>query len=214
MDKFRQQKQESTVENVASATGNAANAALASGDPKAAVQKYRDALKLNSSDAKTWFNLSLALHELGDRDGEREALEKALALDASLVLAHNQLGLLDAAANRQSEAESEFKQAISLDPQFAEAQSNLGVLYGKLGRKEEAETLLRKAVENNPRLTEAFLNLGLILASEGRLDEADGQLEKAAALSPANPTVLTALGNGAGQARKSQRGHCVSAQSR
>ncbi len=194
LDEFRHEKQRSVDENIAAATGNTANQLLAKGEWKGAAEKYREALKLDPNNAKTWFNLSIALDEMHDSATERQALEKALALDAGLKLAQNQLGLLDAAENKTADAEEHFRKAIELDPQFAAAQSNLGVLYGRLGRTKEAEDLLRKATENDARLTEAFLNLGLILAGEGRLTEADDKLRKAVDLAPDNVTALTGLG--------------------
>jgi tetratricopeptide (TPR) repeat protein len=204
LGEFRQEKQRSVEENMAAAAGNDANQLLAKGDSKGAAERYRDALKLDPNNAKTWFNLSLALDDLHEFAQERNALEKAIALDASLKMAHNQLGLLDAADGKTADAEKHFLKAMELDPQFAAAQSNLGVLYGRLGRAREAEDLLRKATENDPRLTEAFVNLGLILAGEGRLADAKDELRKAVELSPNNVTALTGLGMAAQKSGKSE----------
>ena len=75
-------------------------------------------------------DLALALDRLGDYSGEREALEKAMSLDASLAPVHNQLGFLDLQAGQTANAEDQFKTAISLDPQYAEALNNRGAGSG------------------------------------------------------------------------------------
>jgi tetratricopeptide (TPR) repeat protein len=192
--KFQAQKERGVSENIAAATGSGANKLLVEGDPNHAAERYREALKLDPNNAKTWFNLAIALDELGRKSEEQNALEKALALDPSLPQPHNQVGLIYASQGRVAEAEEHFKKAISLDPQYADAQTNLGVLYGRTGRNREAETLLRQATENNPHLLQAHLNLGLILANDNRLPEAAAEIEKAVEIDHQNPTALTAQG--------------------
>ena len=165
---FEKQKEQGVKQDVAGVKANQANADLQAGDPQKAVALYRESLAEDPGNARTYYDLALALDRMADYRGEREALEKAVALDAQLALPHNQLGLLELQANQAAEAEKQFQTAISLDPQYAEAQNNLGVLYGQLGKNAEAEQLFRKATENNPQYGQAFANLGMILASESR----------------------------------------------
>ena len=186
------QKREETVkEDIAGTKANQANQYLQSGDPQRAVSVYREAIAQDPNNARTYYDLSLALDRLRDYDNEREALEKSTALDANFAPAHNQLGLLSLRAGRAAEAETQFKSAISLNPQYAEAQNNLGVLYGQQGKAKEAEELFRLATENDPHYGQAFANLGLILAGESRLTEAESALESALNIEPNNTKALT-----------------------
>jgi putative PEP-CTERM system TPR-repeat lipoprotein len=191
---FQEKKAEDVRQDVAGVTANQANQNLQSGDAQKAVTLYREAIANDPGNAHTYYDLALALDRLGDYAGEREALEKAVTLDAKLAPVHNQLGFLDLQANQAANAENQFKTAISLDPQYAEAQNNLGVLYGQLGKAGEAEQLFRKATENNPQYAQAFANLGLILASESRYAEAAEALRTAVQLDPKNPGALSAYG--------------------
>jgi tetratricopeptide (TPR) repeat protein len=191
---LQQKKAEDVRQDVAGVTANQANEDLQSGDAQKAVALYRQALANDPNNAHTYYDMALALDRLGDYSGEREALEKAMKLDASLAPVHNQLGFLDLQANQTADAENQFKTAISLDPQYAEAQNNLGVLYGRLGKDSEAEQLFRRATENNPQYGQAFANLGLILASQSRYAEAGQALAKAVQLDPKNPGSLSAYG--------------------
>ena len=119
---LQEKKTENVRQDVAGVTANQASADLQSGDAQKAVALYREALTNDPNNAHTYYNLALALDRLGDYSGEREALEKAMNLDASLAPVHNQLGFLDLQAGQTANAEDQFKTAISLDPQYAEAQ--------------------------------------------------------------------------------------------
>ena len=196
---------------MAGVTANQASEDLQSGDAQKAVALYREALTNDPNNAHTYYNLALALDRLGDYSGEREALEKAMKLDASLAPVHNQLGFLDLQAGQTANAEDQFKTAISLDPQYAEAQNNLGVLYGRVGKNSEAEQLFRKATENNPQYGQAFANLGLILASESRYSEAVQALGSAVQLEP-KPWRAERIRDGSGAPEPGQRGFALFSQ--
>ena len=71
-------------ENIAAAAGNDANKLLTQGDANRAAESYRKALSFDPKNAKTWFNLSIALGELGQRPEQRHALEKAIEFDPQL----------------------------------------------------------------------------------------------------------------------------------
>jgi tetratricopeptide (TPR) repeat protein len=190
-----QQKKAATVkQDVAAVSASQANQDLQSGDPQKAAALYRASLVNDPNNAKTYYDLALALDRLSDFPAEREALEKAQTLDTSLAPVHNQLGFLDLQAGHPQDAERQFKTAISLDPQYAEAQNNLGVLYGQIGKDADAEKMFRLATENNPQYGQAFANLGLILAGGGNLREAETALSKAVQLDPKNPSALSVYG--------------------
>jgi len=191
---FEQQKKESIKQDVAGVKANQANVDLLSGDPQKAVDLYRESIAQDPANARTYYDLALALDRMANYTGEREALEKALSLDAQLAPPHNQLGILHLKANQTAEAEKEFQTAISLDAQYAEAQNNLGVIYGQQGKAHEAEQLFRYATENNPQYGQAFANFGLILASEGKFPEAFQALSSAIKLEPKNTGALSAYG--------------------
>jgi tetratricopeptide (TPR) repeat protein len=179
-------------QDVAGAKANQANREMQAGNPRRAVDLYRESLVGDPGNARTYYDLALALDRTGDDAGERQALEKALQLDPQLAPVHNQLGLLHLQARQNSQAEEQFKAAIALDPQYAEAQNNLGVLYGQLSRDADAERLFRQATENNPQYGQAFANLGLILAGESRDTEAAQALESALRLNANNTGALSA----------------------
>jgi tetratricopeptide (TPR) repeat protein len=172
---------------------NSAQQLLEQGNPGAAAELYREALKFEPDNANTLFDLSLALNKLGDYAGEREALTKAVALNPQFKLAHNQLGMRHMADGRLKLAREEFQAALEADPQFAEARNNLGVLSGQQGRHAEAERMFRQAAEDDPTYVKARVNLALILAAQGRLADAKKEIEVAIQTAPGSEDAKRAL---------------------
>jgi tetratricopeptide (TPR) repeat protein len=75
---------------------------------------------------------------------------KAIELDPSYELPHNNLGLLLAAEGKAAEAEAELRAAVALKPSYWEAHANLGLLYARENRLKEAEKSLEEAARLNP----------------------------------------------------------------
>jgi len=173
---------------------NESNQYLLAGNPQAAVEHYRRALKLNPGDAKLHYNLSLALDHLGDKPAEQNELETAIRLDPNLSVAHNQLGFLAVSDRRFAEAERDFKTAIQIDSKYAEAQNNLGVLYSQQGKDSEAAELFQQAIGNDPNFAKAYVNLGLTLAKQGAFPQAAQQFDLTLKIDPQNEAAYTALG--------------------
>ena len=193
-EQFQKQKQQDVSNKVVELEGIKANSLLESGDAREAAERYRKMLQMEPGDEHTWYNLALSLEKLGDRKGERDALDRAVTLDSRMAPAHNQLAVLDLGEDRFADAERHLQAALAIDPQFAEAQGNLGVIYDRQGKIKEAESLFRQAVENDPQYRQGYLNLGVVLAQQNRLAEARDTLEKARTLAPQDTQILTALG--------------------
>jgi len=194
MDAFQKLKTGRNEEESAGNFNNEGNRLMAIGKAQEAAKAYREAVRLDPTNAHWQFNLSLALDKLGDRPGEQAVLEKAIELDPNMAPAHNQLGLLYLAGGKNGEAEREFKAALQIEPKFAEAQNNLGVVYSQAGKDQEAAEMFRQATENDARYVRAFVNLGVTQGRRGFLPDAQQALQQALKLAPQDPGALTALG--------------------
>ena len=95
------------------------------------------------------------------RDRAREHLDRALALDPSLVVAKVQRGLLAREEQDLEYAERCFRDALACAPDHIAALYNLGQLLWRSGRKEEGRKLLERfrAVENSTREVERLRRL-------------------------------------------------------
>ena len=192
---FEERKRRDRTASMSKSARGRGDAYLEQGDPEAALREYRQAIRLNPSDAAPHYGVSLALARLGADPAERiEALDKAVALDPDFAQAHNDLGILHMEGGRFIEAERVLRAAVAVNPQFAEAHNNLGVLYAKLGRNSEAERLFRRAAEDDPGYASAYVNHGLTLAALDRWEPAERSLRKAEELLPDDLKVLAGLG--------------------
>lgn len=191
MLKNKEREREVTSQTVA---GNQANAFLQEGKPDRAVEIYRQMLELDPKNARTTYNLALALGAMHDLKGEREALERAAKLDPKMAIAESELGLMDLAAGDSTSAEKKLRAALAMDPQFAPAQGNLGLIYALKGDGATAEKMFRQAIEDDPNYVQGYLNLGLMLASRQDFSGAEIQLEHASRLAPNDLRAGSALG--------------------
>jgi tetratricopeptide (TPR) repeat protein len=181
-------------EDIGATTAARANQLLRDGDARGAADAYREALKTDPNDARTYYNLSLALKALGDAAGELEALKKSIELDGRLASARDRMGVLYMERGEIEHAAAEFQAAIAADPQGAEPMYNLGYLYGMQGKNDAAERLLRQTTENRPAYVDAWLMLARVMAAQGRFGDAEKPAETAQRLAPKSAPVLTMLG--------------------
>ena len=114
-------------------------------------------------------------------DAERRLLE-AIALDATNVDAHVNLGnLLDDRGDARA-AEQEYGRAIELAPDDSGALYDLGILLLTTGRAVDAEAPLRRYIGIKPDEPEGFRRLSEALALQARPQEAAEMLVRASAL--------------------------------
>ncbi len=109
---------------------NEGNELLAAGKFAQAAEQFRQALALDPDSPRLHYNLSLALKDLGDREGQKRELETAIQLDPNLAPAHYWLGQFYRVQGDLSRAEQALKTAVAIDPQLVEAQDSLSSLQG------------------------------------------------------------------------------------
>lgn len=93
-----------------------ANQSLAKENWSQARDRLKKAISFYPSYAGAYNNLAVAYAHLGDANLEREALEKAIALDSHLALAHLNFGRMDLDRGKLPEAVAELKTAEALSP--------------------------------------------------------------------------------------------------
>ncbi len=84
-------------------------------------------------------------------DRARAAFEKVLAIDPSSATAYQNLGSVDLAGGRMTDAVDDLQRAVALDPRLFDALYNLGLALDALGRKDDARVTLERFVREAPR---------------------------------------------------------------
>jgi serine/threonine-protein kinase len=101
-----------------------------------------------------------------------KAIDRAIALDATLPEAFTSRASLLQSAWRWSEAEADYQRALTLDPNSAPGHQWYGELLLLNGRVSEARTQLKRATELDPLSPITFGSYGLALAVGRTLDSA------------------------------------------
>ena len=111
--------------------------------------------------------------------------QRAVALDDSLSLPHQVLGVAYLWKKQYEQAITEAERAIALDPNNADGYVTLGDILVNAGRPEEGIELTEKAMRLNPRYPPFYLaELGWAYYRAGRYEEALAPLKKVLTLNP------------------------------
>jgi protein O-GlcNAc transferase len=90
-----------------------------------ARHRFRTAVEIEPESADSWALLGVVCIEGGWSDEAASALERALSLQPSHLLARNSLGVLCEDLGREREALRHYRAALRLHPGFMPAKKNL-----------------------------------------------------------------------------------------
>jgi tetratricopeptide (TPR) repeat protein len=141
---------------------------------------------------------------LGRFDRAMERYERYVALDERNPRVLYKLGLTRYRAGRLSDALDPLKQATTLDPRMAEAYYVMGLVHREQGQTTLARRALEQAVKLGPGLSNAREALAEVYFAEVNHGKAIDQLEVLAALEPASPDRLVAVGLAQSRAGRSE----------
>lgn len=127
---------------------------------------------LPQDDTEVLNALGMAYGQAGRAADAMRAFRRALELDSTSGLAHQNIGTLHLRAGDLAAAEAALREALRIDPTLAGAYTTLGVVLGKTGRGPEAVEAWKRAVDIEPTEFDALYNLTLELVAERRFDEA------------------------------------------
>lgn len=110
-----------------------------------AIPELQAELENNPKHAQAMTYLADCNVHLGHPDVAAPLLERAIAIDPGIELAHLDLGSIDADAGRLDDALREFNAAAKLAPNDVDVHWRLGRLYRTMGKKDLAKAELDKA---------------------------------------------------------------------
>nr|MBC8228857.1 tetratricopeptide repeat protein [bacterium] len=145
-------------------------------------------------DAESYYDLGIALSNLGERRDDESLFEeaiqkyrKAIEINPNNATAYNNLGIALSNLGERRDDESLFEEAIQkyqkaieIDPNNAEAYNNLGIARSDLAKRRRDKSLLEEAIQSfqkmieiKPDFAESYYSLGIALSNlaERRDDE-------------------------------------------
>ena len=163
-------------------------------DLKKAIGFFTDALTSDGNYAKAYTGLAdsyaalallefMAPHEAYPK--AREAVARALSLDAQLAEAHTSLGLIRFQYDWEWKgAEEAFREAIHINPNYAPAHHLFADYLKAMGRFDEALAEIEKAQELDPLSLAINTGVGHVLYLSRQYDRAIEQYRRAVELDP------------------------------
>ena len=172
-------------------------------DLEKAIGYYQQAIRIDPNYAPAWVGLS-RVHIRQADNGEsvdegyakaRKEVQKALELDPNLAEAHESMGWIKRAYDRDwVGADAAYKRALELEPSNADVLIGAAVLACALGRFDEAIALDRRSIDLDPLRVATYYRLGTHAWYAGRWKEAEAAVRKALELNPQYPIAHFLLG--------------------
>ena len=150
----------------------------------AAINAYKQALKINPDYAEGHNNMGIALKGNGALEASISSYKQALKIKPDYADAYYNMGnaLQD---NGDLEASIErYKQALKIKPYFAEAHNNMGSALKDKGDIEAATDSYKQALKIKPDYAEVYNNLGNILTDTDDIDAALESYKQALKIKP------------------------------
>jgi tetratricopeptide (TPR) repeat protein len=168
----------------------------------AAIDKYKQAIELDSRYAVAYAKLALAYsrfyairgRSLAALDLARGNCEAALALDPTLIDGHLALVAIFVQTGNQQGALNEIARALSLDPSNARTLVLQAQICTRLNRWEDAEKTFHRVLKEHPNYWLAYNELGFGLHGQGKYQEAIQAYRAASLAAPRNSMALSNLG--------------------
>lgn len=159
-----------------------------------AIDKLREALRLDPHYTEAWNTLGLALQGNGELEEAIRSYRRGLVLDPRHARCHNSLGNALAAGGQLDAALEAYTSAIDCDAGYHEAYGNRGNVMKLLGRERNALADYDRAIALAPNDLAAINNRALMQLQGGGHADALPALVAAAARHPGDLATVTHLG--------------------
>jgi Tfp pilus assembly protein PilF len=159
-----------------------------------AKAKFKKAIELYNKYPSAYNNLGVALMNLGDPVGARQAFERTIALDGSYLRAYVNLAKISHSERDYVHAEDLLNKAVSLDPNDPEALTSLAVAQLMMSKLADAISNARKVHQvPHDNFAVAHYVAAKALQASSRNDEAVVEYKLFVQEAPNNPNAQRAL---------------------
>ncbi len=164
-------------ENAVKAYNFQALSYLRLGKTEEAINAYKLAIKLSSSDDSLHINLGNVYFDLKRYDEAEKEFETAIRINSQSVTNWYSLGQTYLETQKYDRAEDAFKKIIQIAPQNYSGYYGLGKLNYRLGKYEDAIKYFQKTLELKRDFNYAYVDIGYAYADSGDIDNARAQLK-------------------------------------
>ena len=160
----------------------ASNAALKRFD--AAIDSYKQALRIKPDYAEVHNNMGSALSDKGDLEQAIESYKQALRIKPDYAEVHNNMGTALSDKGDFEGAIESYKHALRIKPDYAGAYNNMGNALSSKGDLAEAIESYKQAIRIKPDFAGAYNNMANAMKNKGDLVEAIESCKQALKIKP------------------------------
>jgi tetratricopeptide (TPR) repeat protein len=165
---------------------------MAEGRPAASVESLQAAIQTRPNWPDAHFLLGSALALVGDTNGSRMELARALELDGRMLKARALLAQVHAELGEHEYAVEQGRAYLQVNPDDTATRILVAQSLVRLGKLDDADTELQKMPEEG-RSAEALYAIGRIQMARGDVKSARENLIKVDELEPGQPEILGSL---------------------
>jgi tetratricopeptide (TPR) repeat protein len=164
------------------------------GDNELAIAEYEAVLEKDPDNQRIRLLLATLLIRTRQLDRAHQYLERLIAENPNMVVAHYYRGRINLEAGRHAAAEASLLKALELNPTLEPALFDLGTLYQVTNRDVEAMGAYERLLESFPENMSARERLVDLYFKHGLKEKAETQMEKIKAGSKPGETGRRTLG--------------------
>lgn len=150
--------------------------------PVDAIQKFRDAVKVNPKEPDVHFGLGYLLWKRGQFQEAAQQFQAEINNDPQNLPAMLYLGDSDMKMNHINEAKLLLENLVKIDSGNFVAHLDLGIIYSDEGSQQDALTELQDAAKLEPKDVSVHWRLSRLYRSMGKIDLAKSELDKTRSL--------------------------------
>jgi tetratricopeptide (TPR) repeat protein len=160
----------------------ASNAGLLQFD--AAIDSYKQAIKIKPDYADVYNNMGNALKGKGDLEAAIDSYKQAIKIKPDYAEAYYNMGIALKDKGDLEVAIDSYKQAIKIKPDYAEAYYNMGNTLKAKGDSVAAIDSYKQAIKIKPDHADAYSNMGNVLKDKGDSEAAIDSYKQALKIKP------------------------------
>jgi tetratricopeptide (TPR) repeat protein len=160
----------------------------------AALEQYKEVLRINPKDVDSLVNTGNLLFGKGRYDEAMAYYERALEINPANPEAHVNMAVVLAKQGKMDEAIEHDRKAIAGNPKHITALVNLAVMLAGKGDYQQALEYYDSALEVNPDQPMTHINMARALTALGRAEEAQEHYRKAASVVVSHADALAQQG--------------------
>ena len=161
----------------------------------AAIDSYKQAIKIKPDYAEAYSNMGNALKDKGELDAAIDNYKQAIKIKPDYAEAYSNMGNVLKEKGELNAAIDSYKQAIKIKPDYVKAYYNMGVVLKSKGELDASIDSYKQAIKIKPDYAEAYYNMGNVLKEKGELNAAIDSYKQAIKIKPDYAEAYSNMGN-------------------